>query len=235
MDIPEFIKSCFPRFFRTALKKSLFDLRQRNFKPYLTKKNFDGVAFDFWIGDTDGRHYYDLNERLWVEEMRFVRSHMIEPGDVVLDCGANHGFTAMLFSRWAGDTGKVVAFEPLPRNCDILAKNIELNGIKNVIVERKAVGAKRGRIRIDGVSDSTVIFSNQGIEVEVTCLDDYAHLKPALIKIDVEGFEYQVLQGAERILSQRPRLALEIHGDKLAKYGASVEDILEAIGVNGYK
>jgi hypothetical protein len=122
----------------------------------------------------------------------------------------------------------------MPRNCDILAKSIELNGIRNVVIERKAVGANRGRIRIDGVSDSTVIFSNQGMEVEVTCLDDYAHLKPAFIKVDVEGFEYQVLQGAERILSQRPRLALEIHGDKLAKYGASVEDILGAIAVNGY-
>jgi len=218
---------------RTALKKIFYGLRQRGFKPYLTRKNLDGLVFDFWIGDTDGRDWYDHTDRLSFE-MRFIKDHMIEPGDVVFDCGAHHGRTAILFSKWVGDDGKVVAFEPLPKNCDILAKNIGLNEITNVILEHQAVGAKRGRIRIDGVSDSTIIFSNQGMEVELTCLDDYAHLNPAFIKVDVEGFEYQVLQGAERLLSKRPRLAIEIHGNKLSKYGASQEDILNAIGLDRY-
>jgi FkbM family methyltransferase len=222
-----------PQFVRTALKKILYDLRQRNFKPYLTKKNLDGIVFDFWIGDTDGRDWYGQADRLSFE-MRFIRDHMIEPGDVVLDCGAHHGRSAILFSKWVGDKGKIVAFEPLPKNCDILGKNIALNEITNIVLERKAVGAHRGRIRIDGVSDSTVIFSKQGLEVEVTCLDDYAHLNPAFVKVDVEGFEHQVLQGAQRVLSKRPKLAVEIHGNKLSKYGASLEDILNAIGLDRY-
>jgi FkbM family methyltransferase len=222
-----------PRSVRTALKKLLFDLRQRRFTPYLTKKNLDGVSFDFWIGDTDARAWYDRTDRLSLE-MTFVRDRMIEPGDVVLYCGAHHGRTVILFSHWVGKNGRVIAFEASPTNCDVLARNIAINGITNVTIERKAVGASHGRVRIDGVSDSTVIFSKQGTEVEITCLDDYANLKPAFIKVDVEGFEYEVLRGARSILSKRPKLAVEIHGDKLAKYGTSLDAILDAIGRDRY-
>jgi FkbM family methyltransferase len=223
-----------PRSMRTALKRTLYHLRQSTFKPYITEKNLDGEKFDFWIGDTDGRDWYDRDSRLSLE-LKFIRNHMIASGDLVLDCGAHHGRAAILFSRWVGDTGNVIAFEPLPKNGDILAKNIALNAITNVTLVRKAVGANGGRLRIDGVSDSTVIYSKQGIEVEVTCLDNYAHLNPAFVKVDVEGFEYQVLQGARHVLSRRPKLAIEIHGDKLAKYGASFEQILDVIGLDRYK
>jgi len=228
------VKKALPQPVRTALKKVLYDLRERNFKPYPKRKTVAGEVFDFWIGDTQGRDWYDHTDSLSFE-MRFVRDHLIQPGDVVFDCGAHHGYTAVFFSKWVGDKGKVVAFEALPRNCDILAKNVELNGLTNVILERKAVGATRGQIRIDSVSDSTVIFSNQGIEVEMTCLDDYAHLNPAFVKLDVEGFEYQALQGAQRILSQRPKLAVELHTNKLSKYGTSVEKVLNTIGLDRYR
>ena len=225
--------SALPQSVRTALKRIDFHLRQRGFTPYLRRKNLDGTVFDFWIADTDARDWYDRTDRLTIE-LRFTRDHLIGAGDVVFDCGAHHGRSAILFSRWVGERGVVIAFEPRPRNADILLKNLVLNGITNVRVERKAVGASSGRIRIDGVSDSTVIFSNQGVEVEVARLDDYASLKPAFVKIDVEGFEYQVLQGARQVLSRRPKLAVEIHGDKLTKYGSSLPDILDAIGLDGY-
>ena len=230
----DLVKKAFPQPVRTALKKVLYDIRERNFKPYLTRKTVEGEVFDFWIGDSQGRGWYDNTDPLSIE-LRFARDHMIKPGDVVFDCGAHHGYATVLFSKWAGDKGKVVAFEALPRNCDILAKNIELNGLRNVILERKAVGAIKGQISIDGVSDSTVIFSRQGINVEMTRLDDYAHLHPAFVKFDVEGFEYQALQGAQSILSQRPKLVVELHTDKLSKYGASVEKVLNAIGLDRYK
>ena len=228
------VKKALPQPVRTALKKVLYDLRERNFKPYLKRKTVAGEVFDFWIGDTQGRGWYDNTDPLSIE-LRFARDHMIKPGDVVFDCGAHHGYATVLFSKWVGGKGKVVAFEALPRNCDILAKNVELNGLTNVILERKAVGATTGQISIDGVSDSTVIFSKQGIKVEMTRLDDYAHLNPAFVKFDVEGFEYQALQGAQSILSQRPKLVVELHTDKLSKYGASVEKVLNTIGLDRYR
>jgi hypothetical protein len=60
-------------------------------------------------------------------------------------------------------------------------------------------------------------------------------LNPAFVKVDVEGFEYQALQGAQSVLSQRPKLAVELHTDKLSKYGASLEEVLSTIGLDRYR
>jgi FkbM family methyltransferase len=167
--------------------------------------------------------------------MRFIRDHLVGPGDVVLEAGGHHGFTAILLSNYVGAGGKVVTFEPSPASCDILEKNIQQNGLKNVIIERKAVGAERGIITISDRSCSWVTLPGKGVEVELTCLDEYEHLNPAFLKIDVEGFEMQVLQGAKKILSTRPKLAIEIHTTVLPHYGASVQDLFRLIDVKNYK
>lgn len=217
-------------------KKAISVLRNRKFKPYLKKKNIEGVVFDFWIGDPDGRDWYDIHstDPVWLE-MRFIKDHMIKKGDVVFECGAHHGCTAILLSNWVGPDGKVVAFEALPANCDIIERNVNQNGLKNVILERTAVGAEKGMIKIDSVSNSAVSLSGKGVEVGLTRLDEFEHLHPTFLKIDVEGFELQVLQGARKILSTHPKFAIEIHTEMLAKYGASVEDLFRLIGVENYR
>jgi hypothetical protein len=69
----------------------------------------------------------------------------------------------------------------------------------------------------------------------MTCLDEYKQLNPTFLKIDVEGFEVQVLQGAKQVLSTRPKLAIEIHTDILSKYGTNVQDLLRLIDLENYK
>ena len=59
-------------------------------------------------------------------------------------------------------------------------------------------------------------------------------MKPTFIKIDVEGFEQQVLQGAMKILASKPKLAIELHTEVLELYGASVEKIIDLIGIDRY-
>ena len=206
------------------------------FQPYLKRKNVEGVAFDFWIGDEDGREWYDLQcgDPDWME-LRFLRDNLIAEGDVILECGGHHGCTAIVLSRWVGHTGKVITFEALPANCDIIRKNIEQNGIDNIQLERKAVGAQKGAITVTSSSNSSVSLSGGGIQVDMVSLDMYEHLHPTLLKIDVEGFEVQVLQGAQKILARRPKLAIEVHTDSLQDYGASVEDIFRLIGIDGYR
>jgi len=234
------IKKAIPKPVKEVIKRMhvLYTLRNRRlFKPYLMKKNVEGVAFDFWIGDRDGRDWYDIQctDPEWAE-MRFIKDHMVELGDVILECGGHHGCTAIVLSAWVGDAGKVITFEPLPNNCDIIEKNIEQNMLKNVILERKAVGDKRGKITISDASNSSVAMAGEGIEVEMICLDEYENLNPTFLKIDVEGFEEQVLRGAMRILKKRPKLAIEIHTEQLSKlYGSSVEDLFKLIGVNDYE
>ena len=194
------------------------------------------MIFDLWIGDTDGRDWYDVHstDPVWLE-MRFIRDHLIEKGDVVLECGGHHGCTTVVLSHWVGATGQIKTFEPSPSNCKIIAQNILQNKLQNVTLENKAVGRERGTICIDNLSNSSVTESGDGLRVELTCLDEYKHLRPTFLKIDVEGFEMQVLQGAAEILSTRPKLAIEIHTDDLGKYGASVKDLLRLIDVESYK
>ena len=230
------IKRAIPKPAKEVLKRVVYNLRNRRFKPYLKSKNIEGVVFDFWISDRDGRNWYDLQctDPVWVE-MRFMKHHMIGEGDVVLECGGHHGCTAIVLSNWVGAGGKVVTFEPLPRNCDIIQKNIEQNRLQNVTLERKAVGADKGKITINDVSNSSVAMTGEGVEVELTCLDEYEHLNPTFLKIDVEGFEAQVLRGAMRILKKRPKLAIEIHTKQLSNYGSSVEELFKLIGLNDYK
>ena len=214
------------------------DFYSKDFIPYIIKnKNVEGVVFDFWIGDETGRDWYDVYSTggVW-PEMRFIRDNMIKQGDVILECGAHHGITTVVLSNWVGDKGKVIAFEPVPNNCDIIKKNIDLNGLTNVILERKAVGSETGQINITGNSNTMVLIYQKGIEVEITCLDEYEYLQPSMLKIDVEGFEAEVLKGAKKILSRRPKIAIEIHTEALRQYyDSSIDEIFGLIDVGAYK
>jgi len=98
----------------------------------------------------------------------------------------------------------------------------------------EAVGAVSGTITFDE-SSSAVTSSGNGVDVKVSRLDEYEHLKPTFLKIDVEGFEMQVLEGAKNILRKRPKLALELHTELLPRFGASVEDIFRLIGLEDYR
>lgn len=146
--------------------RTFYSLDNRLFKPYLKKKNIQGVVFDFWIGDRDARDWYDLQctGPVWVE-MRFIMDHLIGQGDVVLECGGHYGCTAIVLSNWVGGDGKVVTFEPLPANCEIIDKNIQQNGLQNVILEGKVVGAERGKITIKNASNSSVTLSGEGVKL----------------------------------------------------------------------
>jgi hypothetical protein len=97
-------KHAIPRPVRVFLSRVFYRRRSRPFKPYLKRKNVEGVVFDFWIGDRDGRDWYDLQctDPVWVE-LRFIRDHLVGEGDVVLECGGHHGCTAvvLLYQRIA--------------------------------------------------------------------------------------------------------------------------------------
>ena len=80
-------------------------------------------------------------------ETALVRKE-IKRGDVVLDVGANVGYYTLIFAECVGETGKVFAFEPDPTNFALLKKNIEANGVKNVVLVQKAVSDTTGITRL---------------------------------------------------------------------------------------
>lgn len=138
---------------------------------------------------------------------------LIKPGMVVLDIGANIGYYTLIASKLVGDDGRVYAFEPDPKNYELLVKNIEINGYNNITPIHKAVSNKSGRIKlfIDKLSPSLSSFSKDNVlekagflEVETTALDDFFGLTGGdtvnLIKMDTQGAEGLIIEGSERLL-----------------------------------
>ena len=119
-----------------------------------------------------------------------------------------------------GPAGRVVAFEPLPRNLAYLRKHVELNKLGNVDIVEMAVSDGAGTATFDTAGDSyTGRLSNGGtLSVGTVSLDELveagAASVPDVIKIDVEGAEAAVLSGAQRLLRRsRPVVFLATHGD----------------------
>ncbi|MEP0546130.1 MAG: FkbM family methyltransferase [Rhodothermales bacterium] len=192
-----------------------------------------GHRFKFFLGDRVGEMWFEWGGD--TGEIAFLWEHMVEPGDVIFECGAHHGELTVLFAHRVGQEGKVVAFEPVPRNVEILERQVELNGFENVQIVPAAVGQEPGQVRITDESNAQVSPKGPGIDVPVVRLDDYLHLKPTLLKIDVEGFEATLLKGAQQVLATKPKISLEIHTSSLSRYGTSAEEILELVGWESYE
>lgn len=130
-------------------------------------------------------------------------------GELVLDIGANIGYYTLLMSKMVGESGKVYAFEPEPKNFEILQKNIKLNNANNVVIEKLALSDKVGRSFIALSEDSGQHrISDSGLEIQTTTIDEYfGNKKIDFIKMDAEGSEGKILRG----MSQRPDMITEFY------------------------
>ena len=141
----------------------------------------------------------------------FIR--LVKAGDHFFDVGAHVGFYSMLTSLLVESTGKVVSFEPTPWTYLLLEKNV--SGLANVGTINKAVGDSEGVVALHDYGPGYGAYNSLNkkwaetmlknrkksrIMVEATTLDDYCSrnsIYPNVLKIDTEGFEFQVLQGAK--------------------------------------
>lgn len=142
---------------------------------------------------------------------------LVRPGSVVFDIGANVGLYTLLASRLAGPEGKVVAFEPLPRNLSYLKRHLKLNKAGNVEIVEAAVSNYEGAGHLSTNGDPHLgqLSADGLVDVRVTTIDAFmttAAVEPELLKIDVEGAEADVLAGAIETLGRcRPAIVLATH------------------------
>lgn len=176
--------------------------------PLFGKKWIKGSGVNgYWLGS------YELPL-----QTKFVEA--IKRGSVVYDIGAHVGFYTLLASFLSGRDGLVYSFEPFPLNANYLRKHTLLNGCKNVTVIEAAVGDTEGfSLFKEGESTFTGMLSPSGgsLSVRIVTLDHLLEEKkiapPNVIKIDVEGAEFEVLRGAYKILKEfYPTILLAIHG-----------------------
>lgn len=203
--------------------------------PYLNQIEIDDLHFKFWITNQHTKAWWGKPRITADAELRELR-RMSEESSIVFDVGAHHGFTSVLLSLWIGDSGFVHAFEPVPDNCLVLNANLAVNGITNCTTVQAAVGAERGTASLDGESIGT--RRGSAGEVGILTLDEYCSQMSVgrvdAIKIDVEGYELKVLEGARELLSTLPRIDLEVHHDLMSRYGGAVRDLARYVPFDAY-
>jgi FkbM family methyltransferase len=186
-----------------------------------------------WIAGS-GPHscWLGFNERS--KRRRFALD--VRSGDVVYDIGANVGSYTILASVLVGPQGRVVAFEPVAENVRYLKQHIHLNRLRNVDVVEAAVGEASGTARFEPHPDRLQGRIDAGGTqlVAVVSLDDLLREgktpAPDCLKIDVEGGEVSVLEGAADLLrSVRPVVFLATHGP------AALEASLDLLTGAGYE
>jgi FkbM family methyltransferase len=158
----------------------------------------------------------------WEQDKQIMFTKIISPGDIVFDVGAHVGFYTLLAAELVGPTGRVVAFEPVPRNLEILKRHIQLNGYTNVTIIEAAVSNSSGFVSFDAQpgQDSAGHISDKGcLQVSTIVLDELVGNKlpvPSVIKIDIEGAEYLALSGSKKILgTHHPVILLATHGSEV--------------------
>jgi FkbM family methyltransferase len=146
----------------------------------------------------------------------------VAPGDTVYDVGANVGYVSLSLVKRVGPSGRVIAFEPVPRNADAFLRNIEINGISNVQLLKLAASDKPGAAVIrmaENPSTASLVWhrndsSATELLIQTASIDNLVEAGelayPKFVKVDVEGAEGLVLQGMRRtIAAARPVLFVE--------------------------
>lgn len=195
--------------------------------------------------DPGVRHFIpQQNERPLFDYLRAS----IRPGEVVFDIGAFLGIYAMLEARWAGERGRVIAFEPSPFSFSVLARHLAMNGLgpNRVDARQAAVGASAGRQTLVAFDDEPyrnhLAFdaASGRASVDVLTVDAVCRelgRPPDWIRMDVQGLEFDVLEGARETIGEargRIKIVAETHPDQWVEAGidsAQAHDRFAALGL----
>jgi FkbM family methyltransferase len=181
-------------------------------------------------------------------ETRFLET-VIAKTSTCMDIGANVGYFSLLMGRHSPQ-GKVYAFEPIPLNAALLRASIELNGFDNIEVIESAVGAADGEVTFSQSIDSAYSSMRdterkpveRSLNVSMTTLDTFIRQRSIpsvdVLKIDVEGAEGLVVDGAKSLLgdpTRKPRLVfMELYEPNLAPFKTRASTIIDTMHGFGY-
>lgn len=217
---------------------------------------------DTIVGLKDGRKfhvspddalYWPIYHGLGYEpEVTGIVRRLIKPGDTVLDIGANVGWFTSLFGKLVGPTGKVIGFEPVPDNYARLVEHVEINDLaQNTEIMRVAVGKEKSNVDIHVFENRTKARSSLSslnettnfvkIPVQLVTVDGILKERSigniSLMKVDVEGAEFDVLLGAKQLLTQEnaPIIVIEINNDVNDSFGYKATDMKNLLKSYGYQ
>lgn len=219
-------------------------------RGFATRINDDVFLLEYALGARydreDQREYEPVFYKAFVE--------LIRPGMMIADIGAHFGFFSLGAARRVGDTGRVFSFEPSEETAVTLRRNILLNHLAHRIEVIQAVVSSKEALVSFYTSGTSMAASLSREKVEVlnperpaaaveikvsaVALDQFCQSRGIvldLIKLDVEGAEFLVLQGAEQVLLRdRPVILCEIHPLQMQQCGGSLQQLKEYVSSVGY-
>lgn len=201
--------------------------------PYAERSKL--IMWKGLVGAT-GNLYCGLLE---FEDMAFVL-HFLREDDLFIDIGANVGSYTVLGASEVG--AETISIEPVPQTFKTLKANIALNNLeRNTKALNIGLGSKKGILKFtssfDAINHVATEQETDTIDVEVERFDDIISIaKPALVKIDVEGFETEVLKGMEKALMNRnlKGIIIELNGSG-KRYGYNEDEIHDKLLSHDFK
>ena len=179
------------------------------------------------------QYFYPFYIRRWAERFREVKR-----GQIVVDAGSYLGGFTFYAAKKVGQTGKVIAFEPDPKNFKMLKKRVEGSNFKNIILVNKALGnnIKEIELESDNHFSSIVIktLKRPTFMVQQTTLDNEMENlgigKVDFIKVNIEGAEIETIKGAKKTLSHTNHLAISCHVVEGRNTAIIIKPMLEESG-----
>jgi FkbM family methyltransferase len=228
-----------------AFYRSTWDYKRRWFFEHVLKRLpwlVVPIRLPFgawWLGQYEYSTHLAMTCGYELPESAFVQRSLGE-GMTVVDVGANRGYYVMLASKAVGRSGRVVAFEPSPRDLRFLRANLLVNACRNVKVVPVALGKQAGEATLfvpksyhsgnNCLKSSPNQWPGYSIKVPVRTLDQWIRANAVshvdFMKIDIEGGELETFQGAIGLLSQKPRpvILCELIDDHTRLWGHEVSE-----------
>lgn len=222
--------------------------RQRGYSTHINEDVFK-LLYVF------GSRYDRFDKREYEPSFYQPFVQRIREGMTVFDIGAHIGLFTLAAAKRVGKSGRVYAFEPSPETVEILERHISLNGWQDRVEAVRAVvsdvngeapfytygmsmAASLSRENVEILNPEQLDRPASKIDITAVTLDQFCkdrHIKPDILKIDVEGAELLVLQGAKNLLSKgNVSILCEIHPNQMKNCGSSLSGFCEYLDTLGY-
>ena len=221
----------------------------RNETLDLELRDFEGV---FSLNKNSTLTKFVIKEGGYEPELAECVKQSIDREKDAIDIGANVGFFSVLFGKTLGSNSRVLSVEPTPGALKNLKSNLERNGIGNSIVFEGALSKETGELEFNQVvgheeyssiqniaHQNALGFETETIKVKCETLDSLVEkhgLQPGFIKMDVEGAEWEVIQGAKETLEKyKPSILTELDDQLLRGFGTNSESVCSYLESLGYE
>lgn len=219
----------------------LKSIRIINKYPYTKHYSIFKSNFSFWISDEIAKAWYEDSETSNTKECDLLM-YLFDADDKILEIGTHYGWYSVFLSKQLSPKGSYSVVEMVPKAVMNIQANFFLNNLSNNKIYHAAGASKPGKIHFDlgfnGNANGQIKENyTASIEIEAITGDQIAAERGYItfLKIDVEGFEADVLEGCQKILSTIPKIALELHLDLLNNFGKSVKDVFKYINIDKYE